>query len=562
MAEKLLYIHIPKTAGQAFGEFLSRHLGPDNCSPGINRIKFKEAISRYNRYRLISGHLYPEIGDEFPRDRVSIVTLRQPIDRFISDFSFVRSSMVDIQAIRKHQRYSLDQYIENLSSNDMQDLNLQTTMLWPLGSPQFSREWTYRVSCAKKALESIDFVGLQAELDDFAAMVAGRFGWDFRNGIAKVNVTRQRNEFDSLPRVLQIKLEDLLAPDIELYDYARNIFLRNRRNLLCHPWRWDTKDLQQKEDLILPELPENKTPPINLSVTDIEPIILICSTKIAGELSATPQLLTGEFVNITIEFELKSFVDNLTIGFGISEKDGSCVFSSNTNLQGYSYNAQAGRYYLVLRFLNRLGEGDYRFGVRFHQSDSHFHGLNESFGDLISFNVIGNSGEYFEGRFLLNVMPTLTPVSDKSQLDINYSSSNNLNTLVLGWVNSDLPEFRCTIIPLDKVINLKGSTPFTMPVEIFNTSGFSWPSEGKKAVFLSYHWISLDDGSFLIRDGIRTPIPRDIHPGEKVAVNAQCLTPKIVGPAQLVWDMVQEHVMWFGDIDSSNLVSLVIDISQ
>lgn len=559
--ENLLYIHIPKTAGQAFGEFLLRHIGPNNCSPDISRIKFNAALSRYKRLRLIYGHLYPEIGDKLPTDRVSMVILRQPIDRFISDFSFVRSSVVDIPAAKKYVDMSLEEYVVNLSLNDMPDLNLQTMMLWPLGASDFSSDWNFRITCAKQTLDEINFVGVQSDLDDFSAMVAGRFDWPFEDGIRKVNVTRKRSEFEYLPRELQKKMEELLAPDIELYEYAKNIFLHERRKLLCRPWKGGgEKYLESNKELVLPDLVRIENTVTNSPLIDAERVVSIHSIKISGDLSATPQILTGEFVTITIDFELRSFIENLTIGFGISEKDGSAVFASNTALQGYSYKAQPGRYCFTLRFFNRLGEGDYCFGVRFHQSESHYEGLNESFGDLLHFNVADNSGGYFEGRFLLNVMPSLAPISDDILLTAYHLNSNHLNIHVLGRVNAGLSEFRCTINPLDKIINIKNSTPLTLPVELINTSGVPWPSEGKKAVFLSYHWINRD-GSLLIKDGIRTPLPRDLLPGEKVIVNAQCLTPNTVGVVQLVWDMVQEHVTWFGDIDSSNLVSSIVEIS-
>jgi hypothetical protein len=98
----------------------------------------------------------------------------------------------------------------------------------------------------------------------------------------------------------------------------------------------------------------------------------------------------------------------------------------------------------------------------------------------------------------------------------------------------------------------------TVSADIFveNASGRTWPSKpdqrGRYIVHLTYHWLD-QKGQVVVFDGLRTPFPRDLNPGEGVKLNAFIRAPEQPGRYTLEITLVQEAVAWFPDRDGGEL---------
>src|SRR6185503_12419739 len=72
----------------------------------------------------------------------------------------------------------------------------------------------------------------------------------------------------------------------------------------------------------------------------------------------------------------------------------------------------------------------------------------------------------------------------------------------------------------------------TAEVTVKNTSKNMWPSKpnekGRNAVNLSYHWFDRK-GTVVVFDGLRTPLPKDVQPGESVQLRATIQPPDRAG---------------------------------
>ena len=67
--------------------------------------------------------------------------------------------------------------------------------------------------------------------------------------------------------------------------------------------------------------------------------------------------------------------------------------------------------------------------------------------------------------------------------------------------------------------------------------------------FLSYHW--LDQRGFVVHlDGIRSPLPRVVAPGNEVEMAFKLRTPERPGRYILAIDLVREHTTWYSDAGS------------
>ncbi len=89
-----------------------------------------------------------------------------------------------------------------------------------------------------------------------------------------------------------------------------------------------------------------------------------------------------------------------------------------------------------------------------------------------------------------------------------------------------------------------------VPVQVRNDGADSWSDEDLYRI--SYRWLDSNDEP--IRDGEasrRTFLPRVIHRGEVLAMDAHLRTPVKPGIYRLRWDLVRERVGWFSAVDPS-----------
>jgi hypothetical protein len=114
-------------------------------------------------------------------------------------------------------------------------------------------------------------------------------------------------------------------------------------------------------------------------------------------------------------------------------------------------------------------------------------------------------------------------------------------------------EFGRHNIPAEMTANESVSADIT----IKNASTKTWPSkpnqQGRNAVNLSYHWLG-PKRQMIVFDGLRTPLPRDLSPGESVTLRATIQAPEKAGQYLLHMTMVQEAVAWFSDNDRGHVL--------
>jgi hypothetical protein len=90
-----------------------------------------------------------------------------------------------------------------------------------------------------------------------------------------------------------------------------------------------------------------------------------------------------------------------------------------------------------------------------------------------------------------------------------------------------------------------GDTQF-VGVLVTNNGRITWQGPADNAFNASYHWIDEHTSRVIDYDGIRTPFPNAVVPGETVALEMEIRAPVRAGRYRLVWDVVQEHRLWFG----------------
>jgi len=82
-----------------------------------------------------------------------------------------------------------------------------------------------------------------------------------------------------------------------------------------------------------------------------------------------------------------------------------------------------------------------------------------------------------------------------------------------------------------------------------NAGSARWHSHGREGLQVAYHWLD-PLGNPIVWDGIRTPLPRAVEPGESVDLEVQVLAPRPPGSYRLAFDLVEEHRFWLSEVGS------------
>ena len=104
----------------------------------------------------------------------------------------------------------------------------------------------------------------------------------------------------------------------------------------------------------------------------------------------------------------------------------------------------------------------------------------------------------------------------------------------------------------------RAGVPVHARLRLENAGSAPWRSRGKEGIQLSYHWLD-PLGNPIVWDGVRASLPRTVHPGEEVELEATVLAPRPPGGYRLAFDLVEEHRFWFQELGSTPL-DLPVDV--
>ena len=225
--EALIFLHIPKTGGSTLYKILRRHYSQTETitldTPGVARFKTLP-IAQRERYRLIQGHLCFGLHRFIPRASTYVTFLRQPVERAFSFYCYARSTP--------------DHYLYPVLTNEHLDLrallaldlteelcNYQTRMLagdeWEDPQRVVTRAALERAQANLR--NGFRVVGLLEEFDATLLLLHRVFAWPLRVYV-KENVTKEKPSAASLDVETRRLVEDANPLDLELYEYARNLF--------------------------------------------------------------------------------------------------------------------------------------------------------------------------------------------------------------------------------------------------------------------------------------------------------------------------------------------------
>ncbi|MFT3790971.1 MAG: Wzt carbohydrate-binding domain-containing protein [Rudaea sp.] len=550
-SSKILHFHIPKTAGTALREYFCRQIGDERVSPGLVGMRLREAVSRYSRFDVISGHFSLYQGDVLPGDRLNLTVVRDPVDRFLSDFFYKKAALSTQPSVVLRRELSLDEYIEDARNSGNIDFLPQIAMLYPLASdPHASLTMDEKALAAIRSLDRFDLVGTQEEIEDFAHMICAQTGW-LQQPVPRSNVTARRMTVEDLPPAQRTAIERLLKLEIEFYRCARERFRGDRRACICARAASTSIPAAANE-------PPGNAPAKSSDFGDRRCEVL--TVEISGEISGPGPFLTGERLNLDIRFAAHEAIDHLNVGISIRDDSDLLVYGTNSRLLGNDYTVGPGEYKARYSFFNRLGIGRYRLGCSLLPTGSHHEGCYHWKDDAAVFDIYENAFASFEGRLLLDTDFELVPLSTNPGPTSIMAVPLHPELRTFGHINGPLQEFLSAIEPLAPMENLPAGIDVLVPLRLSNPGEETWKTTGRYPVRLSYRWYGAA-GELLVADGLRTTLPMDMERSQSVTLPLQLRVPTAAGTYTLVVSLVQEAIAWFVERNAKSCYTCTVAVA-
>jgi hypothetical protein len=88
-------------------------------------------------------------------------------------------------------------------------------------------------------------------------------------------------------------------------------------------------------------------------------------------------------------------------------------------------------------------------------------------------------------------------------------------------------------------------------VEVENAGSATWRTRGvDEGLFLAFHWLD-DRGNAIVWDGTRTPLEREVAPGDALRQRLVLRGPIPPGRYRLAVDLVEEHRFWLSELGNA-----------
>ncbi|HEY4281457.1 MAG TPA: sulfotransferase family 2 domain-containing protein [Chthoniobacterales bacterium] len=223
--EAVIFLHLPKTAGTTLNRLIEWEY-PLSRMYSIDPVLFTWSAARLRRLSpnrlkkicMFKGHMLFGLHEVLPQPATYITVLRDPVDRVLSAFYFMRSyKLHPLYWKMQRENWSLDDFVRRSQRDSVQSKIIA-------GSD-------YNAPCTREVVEKakhnlrhhFSVVGLSERFEESLALMKLRFGWRL-NSYSSFNVTRARPKKRDLPGSTLDLIHQKNAFDIELYECAQQIF--------------------------------------------------------------------------------------------------------------------------------------------------------------------------------------------------------------------------------------------------------------------------------------------------------------------------------------------------
>jgi hypothetical protein len=142
-----------------------------------------------------------------------------------------------------------------------------------------------------------------------------------------------------------------------------------------------------------------------------------------------------------------------------------------------------------------------------------------------------------------------------------FLSSRPAESMTLRLTSEGQDTWYAAAIQAPARVHLATGETAAVALTLTNTGSVTWDSSLPQPFRVSYHWLTADGSKVVSWEGRRTLFPSPVRPGDRVTLQVDVGAPRSPGEYRLMWDIEQEHRLWFstepgaGAFSSSAVVS-------
>ena len=224
-AEAVIFLHLPKTAGTTLNRLIEWEYSLGEMY-SVDPVLFEWSFARLRRLskrrlrrtRMFKGHMLFGLHEVLPQPATYITVLRDPVERVLSAFYFMRSyKLHPLYWKFRNEKWTVEEFVQR-STRD----NVQCKII---ANAHYHSPCTQEV--LDRAIDHLDnyfsVVGLSERFEESLALMKLRFGWQL-NSYSSFNVTRARPKKGDLPQATLDLISEKNRFDVALYQHAVRLF--------------------------------------------------------------------------------------------------------------------------------------------------------------------------------------------------------------------------------------------------------------------------------------------------------------------------------------------------
>ena len=412
MKQKILFDHIPKSAGTSLIHALGRLFCESSPLTHFSN-QHASTINEMKGSLFIGGHFWFKPHEKLDPSRYYCTVLRDPVDRFISQYFFNREisaelieggnckdlRLMDPQVIASN-KFSLLEYLVSSDSeliNSYSNIQAKHFAQRFCDSPSLLSDKDL-LDAAISSLEEYDLVGMYDQLQEFIDRISQDFN---RESVPLGSFNRTAGRVatrEVLPEILS-KLSGSNFVDLKLIEWSRTRFnpLSNGNSRIILDGSCNVKNETSK--LSESEIePKNFFQENSFGSKEVE----IKSVNVTSAGRASNEVASGNIVSLKIECSSKVDEPDVTVGIAIRNQLGALIYGTNSQILGEKINIFKGSNKIIeFIFKAPLALGTYFVTVAVHRGLNHEVGNFHWIENASKFTVCGFEFEPFEGAYNL-----------------------------------------------------------------------------------------------------------------------------------------------------------------